>query len=352
MKDVMRTGERRNRFRKELCSAYVSGSTRLKRLLLILAVLLSPPALAEVQLSGTFTATQACPAFQSISRETNPGSVHLKPGAGYDLVAANRAPPTHFWIVVPGAQPDRRWVAVECGSTDAEIAEAEKPSPTPQPYRGTQYVLAINWQPAFCETAEYARECRSQRPDSFEASHFTLHGLWPQPRDREYCGVSQRDIWSSRDGRWRDLPPLDLTIAQRRDLDEVMPGSQSGLDRHEWTKHGTCYGTDQRDYFADSIDLMLALKTSEAVELFAHNIGKRITLAQVRAAFDAAFGPGAGERVAMSCVEDGNRILITELQISLTGEITGPDDLGSLMLAAAPADSPCRSGQVDAVGLR
>lgn len=319
---------------------------------LAVLTLLSLPAVAETPLSGTFTAQSACPAFQSISRQTNPGNVILTPGADYELLAANKTPATHLRIIVPGAQPDRRWVEIACGTTDIALAPAADEPVRPQTYRGTQYVLAVNWQPAFCETASHTPECRDQRPNDFEATHFTLHGLWPQPRDREYCDVSQRDIWASRDGRWRDLPPLDLTIAQRRDLDEVMPGSQSGLDRHEWTKHGTCYGTDQRDYIADSLDLMLALNTSEVVDLFAGNIGKRITLDQVRTAFDASFGAGTGDRVSINCVRDGNRTLVTELQINLTGQITGPDDLSRLMLAAEPADSDCRSGQVDAVGLR
>lgn len=320
--------------------------------LLILLALGVIPAHAEVPLSGTLVATRPCPAYQSISRQTNPGDVVLVPGRSYTLVAANKTPATHLWVIVPGAQPDRRWVETACGTTTANIgATPSGPSASPT-YRGTQYVLAINWQPAFCETAPQVTECRDQRPDAFEANHFTLHGLWPQPRDTEYCNVSQRDIWASRDGRWRDLPPLDLTIAQRRDLDVVMPGSRSGLDRHEWTKHGSCYGADQREYIADSLDLMLALNTSGVVDLFASNIGMRITLVQIRAAFDADFGPGAGERVSLSCVPDGNRVLITELQINLTGDIAGPDDLGALMLAADPAESDCRSGQVDAVGLR
>lgn len=325
----------------------------LARLAIIVSLALTASvARAEVPLSGSFSASASCPAYQSISRQTNPGDVTLSTGQTYDLVAANKTPPTHLLVVVPGANPSRRWVEIACGTTDAVVPQSQATASVPQPYRGTQYVLAINWQPAFCETAGRTPECRSQQPDSFEASHFTLHGLWPQPRSNEYCGVSDRDIWASRDGRWRDLPALDLTIAQRRDLDQVMPGSQSGLDRHEWVKHGTCYGTDQREYYADSLDLMLALNTSEVVALFASNIGRRIILTQVREAFDASFGPGAGERVSMSCVEDGNRILITELQINLTGEITGPDDLGALMLAAEPAESDCSAGQVDAVGLR
>ena len=323
----------------------------LRNFLVLALTLLVLPARAEVALSGTFTAQETCPAYQSISRQTNPGDIAVRPGETFELVAANKTPATHLWLVIPGAQPDRRWVHVGCGTTDIPLPQAAATSSS-SGYSGTQYVLAVNWQPAFCETASRTIECRNQRENSFEATHFTLHGLWPQPRSREYCGVPERDIWASRDGRWRDLPMLDLTIAQRRDLDEVMPGSQSGLDRHEWTRHGTCYGTDQRDYFADSLDLMLALNTSQVAELFASNIGKRITLDQIRNAVDASFGTGSGERVAMSCVRDGNRTLITELRINLTGEITGPDDFSALMLAANPTDSDCRSGQVDAVGLR
>ena len=97
---------------------------------------------------------------------------------------------------------------------------------------------------------------------------------------------------------------------------------------------------------------MLALNTSDVAELFAGNIGRKITLAQVRQAFDAAFGPGAGERVTMDCALDGNRTIITELTIGLTGEVTGPDDFGALIAAASPTEGGCRSGMVDPVGLR
>jgi len=326
------------------------------RIITILALLLLPlPAHAAVPLTGYFTATKTCPAFQSISRETNPGDITTRPGTAYDLVAGNKAQPTHLWIVIPGAQPDRRWVSVDCGtrSTDAEGRVDEPTQSAPPPtYRGTQYILAINWQPAFCELSPRKTECRNQRATSFEASNFTLHGLWPQPRSNEYCNVPAGERYASEDGRWRDLPLLDLPLSVRRDLDEVMPGSQSGLDRHEWTKHGTCYGTDARQYYADALDLMLALNTSEVAELFASHIGKRITLAQIRTAFDNAFGPGAGERVRMTCEQDGNRTIITELTIGLTGKVDGPDSLPRLIAAASPTDGGCRSGQVDAVGLR
>lgn len=325
---------------------------RLISAVLTLALLMAGPASAQVQLSAEFIADTACPAFQSISRQTNPGNVTLKPGQTYDLVAANKADPTHFQLIIPGASPDRRWVAVDCGRNSADLAVAT-PAPTTSPsYRGTQYVLAVNWQPAFCETSPGKRECRNQSPTSFEATNFTLHGLWPQPRGNEYCGVSENDRWASQDGDWRDLPEVRLSAGLRRDLDEVMPGSLSALDRHEWTRHGTCYGTSAEDYYADALDLMLALNTSEVAELFADNIGRRITLRQVRDAFDTAFGTGAGQRVSMDCAPDGNRTIITELTIALTGEITGPDDMAGLIAAADPTDGGCSSGMVDPVGLR
>jgi ribonuclease T2 len=318
----------------------------------IVLLMLALPARAEVPLSGSFTASMACPAYQSINRQTNPGAVMTEPGRAYELVAGNKAPPSHYWIVMPGATPDRRWVAVECGTTDSAVeTDAAEPAPPPA-YRGTQYVLAVNWQPAFCETSPGKPECRRQREDSFEATNFTLHGLWPQPRSKEYCDVPARERAASEFGDWHDLPELDLSPALRRDLDEAMPGTQSGLDRHEWTRHGTCYGTSAEKYYADALDLMLALNTSDVAELFAGNIGRKITLAQVRDAFDAAFGPGAGERVTMDCAPDGNRTIITELTIGLTGTITGPDDFAALIAAANPTDGGCRSGMVDPVGLR
>jgi ribonuclease T2 len=131
-----------------------------------------------------------------------------------------------------------------------------------------------------------------------------------------------------------------------------MPGTRSALERHEWTKHGTCYGTDAEEYYADSLALMQALNGSAVVRLFADNIGRKITLRQVRQAFEENFGPGAGERVGMDCVADGNRTIITELTIALTGDIQRPGDFAALIAAADPAGSDCSSGMVDPVGLR
>jgi ribonuclease T2 len=72
-----------------------------------------------------------------------------------------------------------------------------------------EYKLAINWQPAFCETRPYLTECKKQNQTSFEATNFTLHGLWPESI---YCGVSQSIVNTDRDNKWSELPPIKLSI--------------------------------------------------------------------------------------------------------------------------------------------
>ena len=37
-------------------------------------------------------------------------------GTSYKVIGGNTASPTYYWIVVPGATPDFRWVAVTCGT--------------------------------------------------------------------------------------------------------------------------------------------------------------------------------------------------------------------------------------------
>ena len=116
-------------------------------LLLALAV----PAGAEMPANGQFTAGRACPALQSIRKETNPGAVMTEPGASYEIIAANCKKPTFYRIEVPGAEPPERWVDAACG-TVAAPGRAPKQAAPSQP-RAASYVLAISWQPAFCESA-------------------------------------------------------------------------------------------------------------------------------------------------------------------------------------------------------
>lgn len=215
------------------------------------------------------------------------------------------------------------------------------------------YVLAVSWQPAFCETRPRLPECRSQTPDRFDASNFSLHGLWPRPRSRAYCGVSERAIRQDKQRRWHDLPWERLEDDTWAALRKAMPGTRSGLHKHEWIKHGTCYdGTGAQEYFEDSLLVLEALNRSGVRDLFAGNIGRELTGDQIHVAFDASFGAGAGDRVRIACKTDNGRRLIVELTIGLSGKI-GPDSAIAAHIASADATDPgCPGGIVDPAGLQ
>ena len=326
-----------------------------------LCLLASAAIAQEVPLTGSFIASKACPAYLSFRKHSNPGDVSVEAGKSYPILSQNNQTASHYRIKVEGAQPAQRWVAVDCGSHDGAAAAPPPKAADQKPGEakpdkqvgGAAYILAISWEPAFCEGLPHKPECQSQTADRFDASHFSLHGLWPQPRGREYCGVAAADKTSDENHRWDALPEVRLSAEVKASLDQVMPGTQSQLERHEWIKHGTCYPAGSADvYFRDAVKLMAEINASPVQAYFAAMTAKTVRLSDVRAKFDEAFGAGAGERIRIACKDDGNRRLITEITIGLKGEIDAGTKLGSLMLASSSTKGGCNQGEIDAVGLQ
>ena len=361
-------------------------------------------------MSGRFVAEARCPALQSIKQKSNPGTVSTDPGRTYTLIGRNSDRATHYYIEFPGAEPQRRWVAIGCGrvetgavtaqnSTEVKTADGAKQtlpprssrtigpeaersdgrgaladalsgagfsdvaSANPRPPENTgaitgrrpssisagQYILAASWHPAFCERRPNSRDCRTTQRAS-DTDGFALHGFWPQPRGNEYCGVSSDLVAADRNGPWRRLPAPRLSADTRRDLERVMPGAQSALERHEWLRHGTCYGADPERYFADAVGLIDALNGSAVASLFARSVGTRLTSGTIRSAFDDAFGGGAGRKVEIECADDDGRRIITELRIALGRSATSRTDLSRMIAAGLPRSHGCADGIVDAAG--
>ena len=317
---------------------------------------------AQVPLDGFVVARSACPATPAIRSDANPGGATLVPERAYRLIGENRSNGTHYLVEMPDAEPSRRWIAKACGGRVALVSPSEGSAPAQgaEPVAAGEtttrahpdLVIAISWQPAFCETRPSKPECIRQTEERFDATHFSLHGLWPQPRGLDYCGISAVDEDMDRAGRWTDLPPLALSPATQAVLETAMPGVRSGLERHEWVKHGTCYGTDAEEYFADSLIVLSAVNASPVRTLFAQRIGEEVTQGEIRAAFDAAFGDGAGERVRVACADVGGRRIVLELVVGLSGEIAPDADIAALIRRAPTTDGGCASGVVDAVGLQ
>lgn len=214
----------------------------------------------------------------------------------------------------------------------------------------TEFVLAASWQPAFCEGRRTLPECAAQTAHSADASRFSLHGLWKVRQS--YCGVADEVKMLDKAREWARLPPVRLEPVLAAKLSELMPGAQSSLDRHEWIKHGSCSGLDQTGYFGLSLRLLEELNRSAVGTLFASNIGKTLDEARIKTAFDEAFGPGAGDRVKMSCRKDGKRRIISELTLGLGGGHDLAAPLRQRLAAARPTTFGCPEGEVDAAGFQ
>jgi ribonuclease T2 len=216
----------------------------------------------------------------------------------------------------------------------------------------TRFILAASWEPAFCATNRNKTECRRQKPGDYDATNFSLHGLWPMRQ--EHCGVSDDDRAADRRSDWNDLPAVSLSADTRSALDKVMPGTQSGLERHEWARHGTCTNMSADDYFGAAIGLINELNASAVRNLFADNIGKTLDAETIKAAFDKSFGEGASDRVKMSCRRVGKVRVISEITIGLSADATAGSGtgqrLGKLIQAAGRTSFGCDQGVVDAAG--
>jgi ribonuclease T2 len=338
---------------------------------------LCTPAAAD-KYDGFFIAQQSCPAFQSFKDQTNPGSIMVQVDHSYRIIERNKADgPSHYRLIVPGVSPQERWVAVGCGIRTVVDGSAPSPGQPDKPDTGeinppptapaTWNVLSASWQPAFCETGggylpnsnTQKPECATQTADRPDASHFALHGLWPQPFEpkSEYCGYTREqgdDFDDIKD--FSKFDPVRLTDPTWALLNAAMPGTQSKLERHEWTKHGTCYGKSQDDYFTDSVLLLDKLNATVLDEFFVASLGKTVSNADIRAQFDTIFGAGTGNKVGVGCSDekDGGRKVLTELRIHIKGDVGAGSDLASMILAADDAtnDSCPRQMVIDPVGLQ
>ncbi|MBR8828354.1 MAG: hypothetical protein DSM107014_10735 [Gomphosphaeria aponina SAG 52.96 = DSM 107014] len=299
-----------------------------------------------MKLEGEFKATEACEAFQSFRNETNPGNVNLIPDTNYTVIGKNKDEASHYLLKIDEATPSERWVAVECGEL---IVDSTPPSKS-----GEEYVLAVSWQPSFCETKPTKPECESETEESFQASNLVLHGLWPQPRNNIYCSVSDeiRELDESR--QWSKLPPIDLSQETRDALAIKMPGYASDLHLHEWYKHGTCYGATPEEYYQESLLLLEQVNDSGIRDLFVSKIDQLLSNNEIRNGFDQDFGTQAGEKVNVSCsrdIDEDQATLVLELKINLKGEIDSDTEIEELIQQAGINDAGCSVGEVDRAGV-
>ena len=315
--------------------------------------------------------SQTCEAYNNMKHTKNTHHVVLDTSRTYTVLKHHKG---QNLIIVKGENPAQRWVDDACFSkpkkktnrddvrpATSEVVSIEdelsfasvstdRTNHTKKYHHNNaskQNLLALSWHNAFCETHRYKKECkRSLLPfgkAKYSEKHFVLHGLWPQPRSKMYCNVDKALVTADKHKQWRNLPCLALDDETEIKLEKVMPGFASELHKHEWVKHGTCYGTEADKYFRDAISLTEQVNDSKVGDFFAKYIGKKVTLKQVRHLFDRNFGVGAGKRVELKCKKG----LVTELWLHLG---SGSDDLGTLLRKGKTTRSRCQGGRIDKAG--
>jgi len=145
------------------------------------------------------------------------------------------------------------------------------------------YLLALSLHAAFCADGhERQSECHGavRRP-------LVIHGLWPEnlaPRTYPHdCPA----------------PALQLDPALARELEEFMPGMDSGLHLHEWREHGACSGLDADAYFRHALELARTLDAALRARLTTL-AGAETSAAELRATADR-FQPGLGATFTLHC---------------------------------------------------
>ncbi len=154
-----------------------------------------------------------------------------------------------------------------------------------------------------------------------------------------------------RSGRWDQLPALEPSNELRRDLKEKMPGYRSHLHRHEWIKHGTCMqNANPEMYFRVSLKLLDDFNRSTARPLFTQHIKQWLDGKTIREAFEIDFGGNRADSLQIRCHNDGDRRLISELVVSLSGNTTQQTNIESLLENSTRINPGCTGGIVDSVG--
>ena len=209
--------------------------------------------------------------------------------------------------------------------------------------------LVLTWGPSLCATEPTNAGCKSGHVGA-QGSTWILHGLWPQPVEKQYCGVPKAVAERASDLHGHHMPSVDMADDVRDTLRSMMSDA-SIMAPHEWYAHGTCSGLTPDAFFSDASAL-----TDQAREvldpIFTEAEGGRLQLSDVQDKFDQVYGAGAGDRIRLSCRNmTGQGSLAYELHLSLppVAELRALDgtlSLKDLILKGPPLGPGCLHASV------
>ena len=282
---------------------------------------------ASQVVSGTFEATQSCPAYISKNNKTNPDNLMVVPAQQYPLKEINKTPPDWLRIEFPANHHSLRWVSASCGETNYTQRDTNRCSVDVG--MADSYVLAMSSQPGFCQTYGYEAgkpECLKLNRNSYQASHLTLHGLWP---NQDACGQRYGFCGTNPQPAHCDYSPLELSSVVAEKLKKLMPSYYFGscLERHEWNKHGSCQILTTDDYFSLAMRLTTETDQTEFGQYITKHRGEIVRLATLHELIAASFGKNNVGKVYLGCK---NGVLV-DIYIQLPPLIPHDESLSSLI---------------------
>jgi len=141
-------------------------------------------------------------------------------------------------------------------------------------------------------------------------------------------------------GNWLKLPPVKLSEATSNDLTAAMPGTVTGLDRHEWWKHGTCSQLEADAYFAIAVALLREVERGSLARLIVDYAGETVERKKVLAAFELDFGPKSARALALDCDAGGDQLQEIRIRLKRTAAIQGLT-AQTLAIPAKPPRGDC-----------
>jgi ribonuclease T2 len=184
------------------------------------------------------------------------------------------------------------------------------------------YVLALSWQPGFCEAGGSAKGREQCEPGRQRG--FVVHGLWPQNEQGypTYCEPG---------GRSPSRPAL-------QEAQGLFP--DEGLARYEWRRHGSCTGQSPAEYFRAVRRARELVRIPDRLEQPAND--SKVLASDIERAFAQA---NPGLRPDTMAVECGRRVF-QEIRICLDRDLRG-------FRSCPEVDrSGCRAGEINVPAAR
>ena len=303
---------------------------------------------AKTLQGDVFRADTSCELFESKNKKTNPGRLKTAAGKTYVIKETLKKDGQNAWFRVQtdAARSPLRWVAAGCGVVKTVARDPDANSPEYHEHtedrsknacmvagRQDSQILALSWQPGFCKTKPGKTECKNLHNEPYAATHFSLHGLWPNLKQ---CGISYGYCGRVRKKprNFCDYPPVkSLTSSVRKRLEKVMLSVKYGtcLQRHEYWKHGACAYKSGDEYYRVALAVLTKVNNSSFVQEFiSANIGQDVSQSAFKKAFERAFGQGTGRHIQVAC--QGK--MLKEIFIKLPGRISPDASLTSLLKSA------------------